>query len=63
MAAYGGGFGVYGQVFSLFGELWLVGSQGSGGICTGRRLRDGSGIFANCGNVRWALGIRGGGVA
>jgi len=46
-----------GQVFSIFGELWLVGSHGGDGICTGRRSRDGSGVFANCGKGRRALGL------
>jgi len=41
-----------GQVFSLFGELWLAGSHEGGGICTGRRSR------AKCGEVgvHWESG-------
>ena len=60
------------QIFSPFGELWLAGSQGSGGITSQMNVAikyysdDQYAFFETnieaSGKARWAVGIGGGGV-
>jgi len=55
------------QVFSPFGEHWLAGSHGGGGISSwepsGRHGIGTSSSSDTCGDGRWAVGVAGGGVA